>query len=49
MSFFLFIRRQLQGWETQCQHIKQKPVCLQTGSILKTFSRAGQCEGLLRF
>ena len=48
MSFFLF-RRQLQGWETQCQHIKRKPVRLQTGSVLKTFSRAGQCEGLLRF
>ena len=37
MSFFLF-RRQVQGWETQCQHIQWKPVCLQTGSILRTLS-----------
>ena len=42
MSFFFLFRRQLQGWETQCQHIQRKPVCLQTGSLLRTFSqRAG--------
>ena len=30
----------------RCQQIKRKPVCLQTGSILKTFSQfAGQCAG----
>ena len=42
MSFIFIFRRQLQGWETQCQHIQRQPVCLQTSSILRNFSqRAG--------
>ena len=41
-AFFSLFRRQLQGWKTQCQYIQRKPVCLQTGSLLRTFSqRAG--------